>query len=84
MEGLNDDYFPDVTKIPAIPKLLSSDLRTLVNCKSLINASRDEAALELAITREAKALVDTWMDEEFPPKLMKFMQSVMGKKRPKL
>ena len=44
-----------------------------------MNAARDNAAIETTITREAKALVDTWLDEDFPPKLMKFMQSVMSK-----
>ena len=37
IEGLNNDHWPDLDKIPAITKLLSTDLRTLTNCKDLIN-----------------------------------------------
>lgn len=84
---LDDSYWPDLDKIPSINKLLATDYRTLVNCKELLNAAKDNAALESTILREGKALVDTWMDEDFPPKLMKFMQSVMKSKkgaRPKL
>ena len=88
IEGLSSEHWPDLDKIPAIPKLLSTDLRTLVNCKELINAARDNKSIEQTITREAKALVDTWLHEDFPPKLAKFMTSVMSKSkntnRPKL
>ena len=80
IEGLNTDYFPDISKIPALNKLLATDYRTLVNCKELINAAKDNARIEQTINREAKALVDTWLEEEFPPKLAKFVQSF---KRPK-
>ena len=84
IEDLNNDHWPDLDKIPAIVKLLDTDYRTLVNCKELINAARDNARLDQTLTREAKALVDTWMHEDFPPKLMKFMQSVMRSAKPKL
>lgn len=74
------DYWPDLSKIPAIGKLLATDYRTLVNCKELMNAARDNERIEQAITREARALVETWLDEEFPPKLMAFMQSLAAAK----
>ena len=77
-----------MSKIPALPKLLATDYRTLVNCKELLNAAKDNAAIEQTINREARALVECWMDEEFPPKLMNFMQQLMKQKeqkaRPKL
>ena len=79
---MNDtDYWPDLSKIPALTKLLATDYRTLVNCKELINAARDNSKIEETINREARALVETWMDEDFPPKLAKFMQSVMSSKK---
>ena len=70
---MNDDHWPDLTKIPALTKLLATDYRTLVNCKELLNAAKDNSRIEQTINREARALVDTWMDEEFPPKLANFM-----------
>ena len=70
---MNDDHWPDLTKIPALTKLLATDYRTLVNCKELLNAAKDNTRIEQTINREARALVDTWMDEEFPPKLANFM-----------
>lgn len=81
------DHWPDLSKIPAINKLLATDYRTIINCKELINAARDNSRIEETINREARALVETWLDEDFPPKLITFMQSVMSakdNKRPKL
>ena len=81
------DHWPDLSKIPAITSLLGTDYRTIVNCKELMNAARDNSRIEQTINREARALVETWMDEDFPPKLMEFMMSVMNAKenqRPKL
>ena len=82
IEGLNDDHWPDISKIPAIGKLLATDYRTLVNCKELLNAAKDNARIEQVITREARALVECWEDENFPPKLVKFMQSFQKTKQP--
>lgn len=73
IEGLDNEYWPDITKIPAIPKLLATDYRTLVNCKELLNAAKDNAKIEETAAREATALCDTWKDPEFAPKLMRFM-----------
>ena len=84
IEGLGNDHFPDIDKIPALPKLLATDYRTLVNCKQLMNAAKDNEKLENVFANEARALVDAWMDEDFPPKLMRFMQSVMKSAKPKL
>ena len=84
IEDLNNtDYWPDLSKIPAIGKLLATDYRTLVNCKELINAAKDNARIEKVISREAKALVDTWMEEEFPAKLANFVKSLKSMKKAK-
>ena len=39
------DWF-DLAKVPAIGKLLKMDYRTLVNCKQLINAAKDNKKYE--------------------------------------
>ena len=49
-----------------------------------MNAAKDNEKLENVFANEARALVDAWMDEDFPPKLMRFMQSVMKSAKPKL
>ena len=72
----NTDYWPDLSKIPTLTKLLATDYRTLVNCKELLNAARDNQRIESTIIREARGLVNTWLDEEFPQKLMKFMMQL--------
>ena len=63
-------------------KLAATDYRTLLNCKQLMNAARDNATFEATVVREARALVETWLDEDFPPKLLKFMQSLKKNKKP--
>ena len=83
IEGLGTDHWPDLEKIPAIGKLLATDSRTLWNCKELINAARDTTRMEQTITREAKALCETWLDPEFPPKMASYIQSISAK-TPKL
>ena len=80
ISDLNNDHWPDLGKIPALHKLAATDYRTLLNCKQLMNAARDNATFEATVVREARALVETWLDEDFPPKLLKFMQSLKKKK----
>ena len=41
IENLGNEHFPDIDKIPALPKLLATDYRTLVNCKELMNSAKD-------------------------------------------
>ena len=78
IEGLNDtDHWPDLSKIPAIRQLLNTDYRTLVNCKQLINAARDNQKIEEQISREAQALCDTLNDPEFLPKFITFVQKAL-------
>lgn len=70
---LNQDYWPDLDKIPAVKSLLQTDYKTIVNGKEVLNAAKDNAKIEQTIHFEAKRLVDMWLDEDFPPKLMKYM-----------
>ena len=80
IEGLDNCDWPDLEKIPAIVKLLSTDYKTLVNCKQLLNKAKNNEKLDQVIYSEAKALVDTWMDEEFESKLAAYMLSLKQKK----
>ena len=73
VEGLDNKEWPDLDKIPAIPKLLATDYKTLVNCKDLINKAKNNDKLDQVIHVEAKALVDAWLDPEFGAKLAAYM-----------
>jgi hypothetical protein len=57
-----------------------------VNGKKLINEAKDNAKIEQVIYHEAKVLVDAWLDEGFPPKLLQYMQSLKAARgaKPKL
>ena len=77
------DHWPDLSKIPTLAKLCATDARTLVNCKELINAARDNARIEQTIVREARALVETWMEESFFAKMASYVQSNVGEKKKK-
>ena len=83
IEGLGDSEWPDMDKIPAIGKLLATDYKTLINCKTLLNKAKDNAKIEKVIYDEAKTLVDIFTDEEFPPKMMAYMMSLREKREPK-
>ena len=82
IDDLDESEWPDMDKIPAIKKLLATDYKTLVNCKSLLNKAKFNAKLEQVIYDEAKALVEHWQDEEFPAKMMAYMMSLREKKGP--
>ena len=73
----------DITKVPAITKLLATDYTTLVNCKRLMNAAKDSKKLKETIDVEGHGLLNSWLDEEFPPKLLNYMMSLKSAK-PKL
>lgn len=45
IEGLDNVDWPNLDKIPAIGKLLATDYKTLVNCKSLMNKAKDNDKL---------------------------------------
>ena len=80
----NEDHWPDLSKIPALTQLLATDYRTLVNCKTLINAARDNKRIEETITREARELVNTFMDPNFPANMVKFVMSLKKAKNNKI
>lgn len=63
----------DYSKIPSLEKLVTTDYNTLVNCKKLLNKGRNREELIEAANREGRALVDAWLDEEFPMKMMNYM-----------
>jgi hypothetical protein len=73
IEDLGGEWF-DIEKVPAIGKMLKTDYRTLMEAKKLLNEAKDMDKIETTIAREMKSLVDNWMEPEFPPKLIKFMQ----------
>lgn len=74
-ENGESDFF-DPNLIPVIPKLLATDTRTLLNCKEQINLSKNLPRRNEVLNRENKALFDTYMHEDFPPKMLKYMLSV--------
>lgn len=76
IDDLGDSEWPDLAKIPTLGKLLATDYKTLVNCKSLLNKARDNEKLETVIFDEAKTLVNIWSDEDFPPKIMTYMMNL--------
>lgn len=45
-ELLDEPEWFDIAKVPAITKLLSTDYTTLVNCKRLLNAAKDNQKFE--------------------------------------
>lgn len=59
--------------MPAITKLLSNDYKTLVNAKRLINAAKDNKKIEETLELEGHALLNSWLDDEFPVKLAGYM-----------
>jgi enoyl-CoA hydratase/carnithine racemase len=38
----NEPEWFDINKVPAIPKLLETDYRTLTNCKRVLNFAKDK------------------------------------------
>ena len=73
--------WPDMSKIPTIAKLVSTDQKTLENCISLLNAARDNDRLDAAIWRELKLCVDNNLDPDFVPKMLAYMTSTLGKQK---
>jgi hypothetical protein len=46
-----------------------------------MNYGRDRELLVETVKREGRALIDSWMDEEFPMKMMMYLQKVAEKKK---
>jgi len=62
--------------VPAIGKLLATDYRTLTNCKTLMNQAKDSQAHHQALEREGTALLNTWLDPNFPEKLQMYLMKL--------
>ena len=75
---LADDFF-DPNEIPVVSTLLKSDYKTILNCKKQLNASKDLPRLHEVLQTENKALLACYLDEDFPPKMMKYMMYVSKK-----
>jgi len=69
--------------VPTIVQLLSQDYRTVVNCKELINAARDNDKIDKVIVAEANALIATWVEPEFQLKLVNFLQGLAKARKAK-
>jgi len=48
----NEPEWFDISKVPAIPKLLATDYRTLTNCKRVINFAKDKQKTQEVIKEE--------------------------------
>lgn len=77
------DWF-DPSIIPAIPKMLSTDLGTLMNGVHLINEAKDRRKIEEVTRYEAKLLFEKWHQPDFPKLMMKYMMSLRTKKDAKM
>ena len=53
-----------------------ADYRTVVNMKQQINNGKQRDHLVKVIESEAQALVNTWTDPKFPPKMIAYMKSL--------
>ena len=79
----NEPEWFDINKVPAIPKLLETDYRTLINCKRVLNFAKDNQKTQEVIKEEGIQLSNAWVDEEFAPKLASYMMSLMEKREGK-
>lgn len=70
---LNEPEWFDALKIPQIKKLLATDYTTLVNCKRILNASKDKKKFEDTLEVEGHGLLNSWLDPEFNGKLVTYM-----------
>ena len=55
-------------------QLLNNDLRTMVNAKRLINQGMNRENLVECFKREGQALYDSWLDPDFLPKMLQYIQ----------
>lgn len=74
------DWF-DPSIIPAIPKLLDTDLGTLKNGMYLLNEAKDREKM-LSVTRmEGEHLVKKWFQPDFPALMAKYMMQLQRNKK---
>ena len=67
--------------IPAIPKILSFDLNTILNMVEQINLSKDRKRIEEVTRREGVALVEKWKHPDFIPNMVQYMMNVKAKNK---
>lgn len=53
----------------------------MVNAITLLKDAKDLKEIERIARHEAQALVDTWMDPDFLPKITKYMKGMSGKRK---
>ena len=83
--GIVDKFDPNSDELnpnwfPVIPKLLATDLDTIVNCMRLLNEAKDLKKISEVTSREQEALYNIWMDPNFFPKMVKFMGALKQKR----
>lgn len=76
----NESEWPDFLKIPQVKQLLQTDYSTLVNCKRILNAAKDNKSFEAALDVEGHGLLNSWLDPEFNGKLKNYMQKLAAQK----
>jgi enoyl-CoA hydratase/carnithine racemase len=82
IEELKDepDWF-DIKKVPAIGKLLDTDLFTLTNCKRLLNQAKPN--IDELLQREGETLISKWMRPDFEENMANYIQSIFAEKEKK-
>ncbi|TNV77060.1 hypothetical protein FGO68_gene17482 [Halteria grandinella] len=68
-------------KIPCVPKLLASELSTLVRAKRLLTEGQGRERMAEAIQRESEALHQIWVSKEFPDKMMAYLLQLQFKSK---
>ena len=85
---IENGMFFDFNKVDIIQRLLKNDMKTMTNAKRLMNQGRDRQQLIDCFKREGEALYNRWIDPDFLPNIMNFLQSskksASNTERPKL
>ena len=69
------DFF-DPSLIPAIPKLLSTDLFTITNAMHLLNSAKDNKKIEQITRKEAETSFKKWHNPESLTIMRNYMASL--------
>lgn len=72
---IENGMFFDFNKVDIIQRLLKNDMKTMTNAKRLMNQGRDRQQLIDCFKREGEALYNRWIDPDFLPNIMNFLQS---------
>ena len=79
-----DDDWVDPDLVPAIPKLLSYDLGTILHCQKQLVLSKDLKKIEEVTKREGRQLYEKMMGPEFLPLMMEYGQKLRAKAKAKV